>query len=825
MAFNKYRDRAVKIIDKYLNEEYYLDGKDFDLFTLFDIPRDEAEFKNSGKELIRAFHPDNLTIFALTDEQEFVFNYLSKYITSNFSNSTMLEKANRIDRYQNKIRGLDSAALENRNNQMKSFFSDSLNRYQQNKKRGKVSYIIKRFLDNKIYLAKKEADIFKLFEIDKNATDFEKQGTYYKELFTKDNLDTLNLTDEEEYSFKYISKNLIPQFDETFTFVLDKLDAYEAEQSKKADTLKKIEEVKNEKEFRSALEDYKNNKVKAQKQNEIMTTLIMCSQNYGKSSTDPLNYFAIFSLPITKSNQEILSSSEYQKLKDTFETDNTSIVHEAYIDRYKELRIIFLDFNSAVLNNDAYRQRYEDMLKNGSKQQQANTNNNENYLNSIMDVIIKCSQEYDKSTSQIDDYFAIFCIPIDKTNQEILASRKYQQLRITFETDNTSIIPEAYRARYQELRRLFHEFNKNVIKNDVGRKYYEQLLRNSSTKAHQNPNSNQNSSTDNTSTNNSNNNSNYQKEVNFLMKKYIELLQRGDNFDFYDFFNIDIKTSTNDILKNQYLQNMLHALKASPHIYGITGEQEKIYNELASLLTRLLNETIAKDEARAVYDCSVISYRTLKQKPQGYVYQYTPYNDGPKGMLNYKTREAYENVVATSLSLYGATNTVLFIKEYIENGTNKELDYLMVRQKLNSNGLPNYLRREYGHSSSTLIDRIADSVSDVITKRVEIFEEIARNTANAHGIDQAIYAIRNYAKDDNTDGFHRRHDNIYGREDLLTYIPKPMLAIVTGAILNESYPYLLDDINDSYGILTNNVLNTQLVNEILYKANQKRVAK
>lgn len=807
MAFNKYRDKAITTIDKYLNEKYYFDVNNFDLFTLFSIPQDENEFKKAGKELIRAFHPDNLNIFDLTLEQEFCFNFLSKQIVKNF-NDTMANNIARLNTYKQKLSTRSADEIQKRNAKNEQKFYQEIEKYKTSKYEEKAKYIMNRFLNNKMYLDNKNLDIFKLFEIEQNEQDFIKKGTHYKDIFSKQKMSKYKLSDDEEFCFTFIVDNIIPKFNDSFTYNMDKIDEYNNNQSKKDSNTKKLEELENERKFKTALKDYKdkkNNPYSRQPNNnatQIMSIVEDCTQKLlNDQGRDYLsyNYFNIFSIPINNSNREILKSLQYQNLYRIFANDVSAFIHEEYKATYLNLRQLFKYFKDNILSDEQKRQAYEQSLNQGGKKA-----NNDPYLNKVMTILLSCIKKLDNSASTTLNYFEIFSVPITASNQQILSSKKYRALYQTFGIDNSSIIKDSIlNSRYQELKKLFIMFDENILKKEDGRLHYEQLLKN-----------------------NNQNNNQYQKEINLLMKKYVDLLRSGSNFDFYDMFGLDIRQDTNSILHNPKLINLLDAFKNPASTYGFIGDQEKIYNELSTLVLGFYNNTLPIEDNRAVYDCNVIMGRYKKRRTQKYEYKYSPYYDGPQGILNKKTRIAYEAVLEYSLNLYGASKTVLFIKEYIETGNNLELGQMMKNQQLPPNGIPLYLRREYGHSSTTLLGRIETSVSDFITTRINIFQGVVENTqSNNYGPNQIAGAIKVYAQTSSPNSFSRRRNGMLGREDLVRYIPKTMLAIITGAILNEDFSFLLDDINDEYKLLENKALTNILAQTITNQNKYKGVAK
>lgn len=399
---------------------------------------------------------------------------------------------------------------------------------------------------------------------------------------------------------------------------------------------------------------------------EIVTTIQECIDNdkavlSSNDTTRKVNYFTLFGFNQKKSNEYILKSDRFQKLKAALKPEHIGLVAGRYQEQTKYLIKHFEDFQKVLSSKEA-RKSYEEMLK------ESYAYSIQRVKNTIANVLIN----YKKVRGSIKiDYFKLFSISMKLNNMEIKTSKQFADLRDAFVLENANLVEIMDRELFEELITHFRTFEYKVLSSKEDRKEYEESLKTIGK---------------------------IDGEV-ALLKELIakcENLPKGQFVNFYDLFGFDATMSSEDIAATDRYKVLVANLNQKG-VSKVEPSKIGIFQTLIAQFDEFKTKVIENKIGREFYD-KLVEQAIIQSKPA---------NPGTVNPL--KTKNTTDDLIAlltayqAAMSQEGLINyyelfdveSGLSVKDILASSRMTELSQLLQKDKFASYGLNDSLRKTF----------------------------------------------------------------------------------------------------------------------------------
>ena len=404
---------------------------------------------------------------------------------------------------------------------------------------------------------------------------------------------------------------------------------------------------------------------------EIVTTIQECIDNDKAvlSSTDTtrkVNYFTLFGFNQRKSNEYILKSDRFQKLKAALKPEHIGLVAGRYQEQTKYLIKHFEDFQKVLSSKEA-RKSYEEMLK------ESYAYSIQRVKNTIANVLIN----YKKVRGSIKiDYFKLFSISMKLNNMEIKTSKQFADLRDAFVLENTNLVEIMDRELFEELITHFRTFEYKVLSSKEDRKDYEESLKTIGK---------------------------IDGEV-ALLKELIakcESLPKGQFVNFYELFGFDATMSSEDIAATDRYKVLVENLNQKG-VSKVEPSKIGIFQTLIAQFNEFKTKVVENKVGREFYD-KLVEQAIVQSKPV----QPAPKKPGTVNPLKAATAvdavvellTAYQTAMSQDelINYYELfdVESGLSVKDILSSSRMVELTQLLQKDKFPSYGLDESLRKAF----------------------------------------------------------------------------------------------------------------------------------
>lgn len=404
---------------------------------------------------------------------------------------------------------------------------------------------------------------------------------------------------------------------------------------------------------------------------EIVTTIQECIDNdkavlSTNDTTRKVNYFTLFGFNQKKSNEYILKSDRFQKLKNALKPEHVGLIAGRYQEQTKYLVKHFEDFQKVLSSKEA-RASYEQMLKDSY------ASSIQRIKNTIANVIIN----YKKVRGSIKiDYFKLFSISMKLNNMEIKSSRQFADLRDAFILENAGLVEIMDRELFEELIAHFRTFEYKVLSSKEERQDYEESLKTIGK---------------------------VDGEI-ALLKELIakcESLPKGQFVNFYDLFGFNATMSSEDIAATDRYKVLVANLtqkgvsKVEPSKVGVFQTLIAQFNEFK---TKVIENKIGREFYDKLVEQAIVQSKPVAPAPKkpgtvNPLHAATPADDVKTMITEYKKAMASDELI-NYYELFNVESG-LSVKDILESSRMVELSSMLQVDKFASYGLDETLKNAF----------------------------------------------------------------------------------------------------------------------------------
>ncbi|MGN1337152.1 MAG: hypothetical protein ACI4WW_01605 [Candidatus Coprovivens sp.] len=681
--------------------------------------------------------------------------------------------------------------------------------------------IIRKFMNGNYYAFGDHADIFELFEIDTtkdNAVIIEKVKNIRK-MFHEDLV--YSIPEKYQFTYLYICRTLAPLLEtkpnKAYSLYLADRKQSIKDYKKKIDSMYVTEEQKHKfyndslDELQAKIRKYNTEQEEKRKSEELRPLLKQINDliNHYKSlsNDDKKNIYKVFNLKQESSLEELLTDPNYTVLANLFNV-NYSYFENLYGNSqelktsYNDIKFLYNKCRNEYFVTPESKNRYDLYLR---ETQEVKID-----IDKIMTIIMQCTSRYYNSNSKIDNYFEIFGISVNKTNDLILASNYYQELLITFEKDNTKYIPDFYKEPYEKLRKLFKDFDINVLHNDEGRLHYLNLLENQNYYEEQSKNNREQSKTESNTNNQQDELGEYGNTIRGLIAEYQTYYENSNFINYYELFKLPNDLNCEELKRNNHFKLMKKCLNRE-YINKISNAKDAIsFSDLCSMFESFERITLANDVRKKSYDEKV----KMRFSKSTYKFNYEEVRVNEKAKFD-QIRNDYNKALERLIQEYGLTKAAGIISTCLQNDSFNEVSHTSLKE-YNPKKVIKFLRAEFDRRKE-INELVEMSLNALITKKIDILKIATIRTYDKYDIYQVKKAIESYIRNNDSQYFISGDNQNIGRGRVVREVSPSFIKIILGCLRQEELGFLIDDVDNKYDIIKNSKSIEALVDSLLYE--------